>query len=77
MRFKDSELLEAIQNDDLAFVTSARFEKPLEGLLPEDSPQLLLNIPTPLMVAAYYGSIKCFNYFKKVIDVNARDQVYS
>lgn len=63
MSLRDFELLEAIRRDDLAYVLTTRYEKPLEGLLSDDTPNLFLQFPSPMMVAAYFGSIKCFEFF--------------
>ena len=63
MSLRDCELIEAIRRDDLAYVMSTRYEKPLEALILDDMPTIVLSIPSPIMVAAFFGSTKCFNFF--------------
>ena len=73
MSLRDFELLEAIRRDDLAYVLSTRYEKPLEGLLQDNVPNIFLEIPSPMMVAAYYCSKKCFNFFTQSSNINYLD----
>jgi len=60
---RDVELLEAIRRDDLAYVLTTRYEKPFSHLFVDDTPSILMDLPSPLMVAAYFGALKCFNFF--------------
>lgn len=56
------ELFEAIRRDDLASLVMCLHDDVLHCLVPDDTPQILLDKPYPIMVAAYYGSIRCFTY---------------
>ena len=73
MSFRDLELLDAIQRDDLAFVMSCRYEKPLFGLYPEDCHPMLLNEPNALMVSAFFGSFKCFTFLSSFLSYDYLD----
>lgn len=77
MSLRDFELLEAIRRDDLAYVLTTRYEKPLEGLLSDDAPSIFLQFPSPMMVAAYFGSIKCFEFFTHTGKVDYLDAFVS
>jgi ankyrin len=74
MHIRDRELLESIRRDDLAYVLSTRYEKPFEALLPDDTPPILSNTPSPIQVAAYFGSTKCFNFYLRSGRTDYRDQ---
>ena len=58
--YRDLEVFEAIRRDDLALIMSCRSEKLLSNLPLDDVNPMLLNDPSPLMVAAFYGATKCF-----------------
>ena len=73
MSFRDLELLETIRRDDLAYLLTTRYEKPLVGLLADDSHEMLGARPSPLMVAAFYGSTKCFKFLYEHVKRNYKD----
>jgi hypothetical protein len=73
MSLRDLELLEAIRRDDLAYVLTTRYEKPLEALLGDDTPIMLSSLPSPMMVAAFFGSSKSFNFFFRTSRIDYRD----
>jgi hypothetical protein len=73
MSLRDLELLEAIRRDDLAYVLTTRYEKPLEGLLSDDTPSMLTYVPSPMMVAAFLGSTKSFDFFLRTGRIDYRD----
>ena len=59
---RDIELFEAIRRDDLSTIVSSQSLDIVRNLMVDDLPDMLINHPSFLMVAAYYGSTKCFNY---------------
>lgn len=59
---RDIELFEAIRRDDLSTIVSSQSLDIVRNLMVDDLPDMLANHPSFLMVAAYYGSTKCFNY---------------
>lgn len=61
---RDYEVFFAIKNDNLAYIMTARAEKPLMNLPQEDTPLILLNNVTPVQCAAFYSSTKCYFYLK-------------
>jgi hypothetical protein len=75
MSLRDIELLETIRRDDLAFLLTTRYEKPLDSLLWDDCPPMLQKTPSPMMVAAYYGSQKCFNFLMNTARHDYLDEV--
>jgi hypothetical protein len=77
MAHRDLELLEAIRRDDLSAVLSTRHEKPLDSLNLDDTPEMLCHWPYSIMVAAYFGSTKCFNYFFRTANLDCTDRVFS
>lgn len=62
---RDVEIVESIRRDDLAYILGTRYEKPLKNLLEHDTHPMLLKSPSPMMVAAFYGATKCFEFFLK------------
>lgn len=63
---RNSEIFEAIRRDDLAYLMCTRYESVLEELPRSDVPEMIRYDSTPLMIAAYFGSVKCFSFlFKK------------
>jgi hypothetical protein len=78
MAHRDLELLEAVRRDDLAAVLSSRYEKPLDSLNLDDTPEMLFHWPNSAMVAAYFGSTKSFNFFFRTgkLDYTDRDDVH-
>ena len=74
MSFRDIEIFEAIKRDDLSYLLATRYEKILDNLLPDDTHPFLLNNPTSLMVSAFFGSLKCFNFLFKKSNIDYRDE---
>jgi hypothetical protein len=72
---RDTELLEAIRRDDLASVLTTRHEKPLDCLQTDDTPPMLRQWPSPAMIAAFYGSLKCFDFFFRKGRIDYTDRV--
>jgi hypothetical protein len=70
MRHRESEIYEALRRDDLGLLVASRFEGALSYLPSSDIPELLRGPVTPLMVAAYYGSFRCFNFLVKRMNTN-------
>jgi hypothetical protein len=73
MSLRDLELLEALRRDDLAYVLTTRYEKPLEALLADDTPFMLTYLPSPMMAAAFFGATKCFQFFLRTGRTDYRD----
>lgn len=65
MILRDSETYEAIRRDDLGYLMCTRYESVLEFVVTLDTPELLRCDASPLMVAAYFGSVKCFSFLYK------------
>ena len=65
MALRNNEIYEAIRRDDVAYLMGTRCESILELLIDSDIPDMLKCDVTPLMVAAYYGSFKCFSFLLK------------
>ena len=63
---RDVEVLEAIKQDNLAYILLLRSEKLLTLLPAEDTPEMLLHRPTTLQVSAFYGAEKCYFYLKSL-----------
>jgi hypothetical protein len=76
MSCRDVEVLETIRRDDLAYLLTIRHEKPLEYLIPDDVPAMLQRRPSPMMIAAFFGSQKCFNFFLGRARRDYLDQVH-
>jgi hypothetical protein len=75
MLHRDMELLEAIRRDDLASVLTSRYEKPLDSLQIDDTPVMLRQWPSPIMIASYFGSVKCFDFFFHKANIDYLDRV--
>ena len=58
-------LYETIRQDNLSHLLSTRYETFDRCLVPEDTPIMLQDNPTPIMVAAFYGSTHCFAFLTK------------
>lgn len=59
---REIELFEALRRDDLSTVMSSQYQRVFKTLTREDTPEFILPNPSTLMVAAYFGSIHCFNF---------------
>jgi hypothetical protein len=75
MTHRNTEVLEAIRRDDLAFLMSTRYEAILDCLLASDTPEMLREPCTALMVAAYFGAVRCFYFLVKRSNVEVRTAV--
>lgn len=75
MASRDYELYNAIKNDDLSYVVSLRSEKPLDSLYGYDIPEIFKHVTYPIMVAAYFGSKKVFNFYSNNSDFDVVDDV--
>lgn len=75
---RDVEIFEALRIDDLAYILTVRYEKPLLNLPKDDSPTGLMRQMTLVQAAAYFGAEKCFFYFyKRMNKLNiSSDQVH-
>lgn len=75
---RDVEIYEALRLDDLAYILTVRFEKPLLDLPKEDTPPGLMKQMTLVQAAAYFRAEKCFTYFfKRMKKVNiSSDQIH-
>jgi len=60
--YRDIEIHEAIRRDDLSYLMNTRHEKILEYMLVDDVHPMLTDKPSTLMIAAFYGSTRCFKY---------------
>lgn len=74
MSVRDTEILEAIRRDDLSYLITTRYQGPLHYLDPEDTHTMLMDHPSALMVAAFYGATKCFKFLLNKLDTNYRDR---
>ena len=74
MSVRDTEILEAIRRDDLSYLMTTRYQGPLYYLDPEDTHPMLMDRPSALMVAAFYGATKCFRFLLNKLDTNYRDK---
>lgn len=72
---RDTQIYNAIARDDVAYLTLCRYESNLRSLCEEEVHPMLQNTPSPLMVAAFFGSVKCFNYLFPRSDVMYSDDV--
>ena len=70
---KDIELYEALRRDDLVTVISGLFDSLLNELSPDDTPEMLLSNPSSIMVAAFFGSTKCFNFLFNRVNIHYAD----
>ena len=72
--YRDIEIYEAIRRDDLALLMSCRPERLLSNLPPDDTNPILLQEPDSLMVAAFYGATKCFNFLRSRVSLDYTDK---
>ena len=72
--YRDIEVFEGLRRDDLALIMSCRSEKLLTDLPPDDTNPILMNEPSPLMVAAFFGATKCFKYLLTRVSTKYLDQ---
>lgn len=70
MKSHDYEIYNAIKNDDLAYIASVRYEKPLDSLYDDDLPEIFNYVEYPIMFAAYFGAKKVFNFYTHTMDPN-------
>jgi hypothetical protein len=75
MFHRELDMIEAIRRDDLAYVLTIRPQARFTHLMFDDTPLLLMNAPSPAMVAAYFGSTKCFNFLYDSESSKYLDQV--
>ena len=71
---RDLEIMQAIMRDDVAYLMMMRHGSVLEILFSDDTPPILALRPYPIMVAAYYGATKCFNFLLNTNQVRQADQ---
>lgn len=71
---RDLEIVQAIRRDDISFLMMTRCETGLECLFSDDAPIMFAHIPFPIMIAAYYGATKCFNYLFSTTQIKRIDQ---
>lgn len=61
---RDIEVVEAIKRDDLAYLLLLRSEKLINILPSDETNEMLMNHPTSLQIAAFYGAEKCYFYLR-------------
>jgi hypothetical protein len=65
MRVRECEIYESLRRDDLSSIMSSRYEGLLSSLPKSDLPDMFRGQVTTLMVAAYFGSYRCFRFLIK------------
>ena len=66
-------IYETIREDNLSSLLTLRYETIDKCLGIEDTPEILLDSPTTLMISAFYGSVMCFKFLCTKINNYERD----
>lgn len=66
-------IYETIRQDNLSGLLSQRYETVDKCLGIEDTPEILMDLPTTLMISAFYGSVRCFKFLSNRISIYERD----